>query len=265
MDEHSRSIARLLAVLEQLGSAPQPLTNQLLARRLKVPVSSMFRLLQKLVELGYVHFDPDGASYAIAAPLGDLGERLADAGCRSLPMRRLLASLRERIGYNISVWVPSGLHVRVAAVLPGRQTARGEITVPGEIRPPFSTPGLAIALSCTDAEVRALARHCRRRGLDLGRRFTTTAEVLEALRTFRKRGHVPGYNIIADGWALIAWPIPMPVALDPHRMGALSIGSQVPAMRRDEGRLQQIAAPLLAAYRDAVQKAGQIPRLGSGR
>jgi DNA-binding IclR family transcriptional regulator len=113
----SRSIARTLHVLEQLSVAPQPLTNGVLARQLKVPPSSMFRLLQKLAELRYVDFDESAATYSVAGRLGELGERLADAGCRSLPMRTLLARLTEITGRNALTWVRSGLKVRLATIL----------------------------------------------------------------------------------------------------------------------------------------------------
>lgn len=257
-DLRSRSIARVLEVLEQLSVAPQPLSNHTLARRLGVPASSMFRLLQKLAELGYVDFDASGATYAVSGRLGELGERLADAGCRSLPMRNLLIGLRDRTGYNAMVWVPSGIHVRLAAIVPGKAD-RGMTARPGELQMPFSTPGLAIALTYTDAEVRAVARHCRRRGIDIGKRFRTTAEVLQGLRTLRQRGHVPGYNIMADGWAMLAWPIPAPVALDPNRVGAVALGSRAPVMRREERRVVQLAEPLLAEYRNAVTKDNPLP------
>ncbi len=257
-DLRSRSIARVLEVLEQLSVAPQPLSNHTLARRLGVPASSMFRLLQKLAELGYVDFDDSGATYAVSGRLGELGERLADAGCRSLPMRNLLMGLRDLTGYNAMVWVPSGIHVRLAAIVSGK-IERGLAAIPGELSPPFDTPGLAIALTYTDAEVRAVARQCRRRGIEFGQRFRTTAEVLQGLRSLRPRGHVPGYNIMADGWAMLAWPIPIPVRLDPNRVGAVALGSRVPMMRRDERRILQLAEPLLAEYRSAVMKDNPLP------
>ena len=49
---------------------------QALARRLGIPASSMFRLLQRLVKQGYVDFDESGATYAVSGRLGELGDVL---------------------------------------------------------------------------------------------------------------------------------------------------------------------------------------------
>jgi DNA-binding IclR family transcriptional regulator len=255
--ESSRAVARVLEVLEHLSVAPQPLTNLALARRLGVPASSMFRLLQKLVDHGYVDFDESGANYAVSGRLGELGERLADAGCRSGPMRTLLTSLREATGYHAQVWIWSGLHVRLAAIMPGKGE-RGSASVPGELRLPFSTPGLAIAAQWTEAQIRSIARLCRRRDMALGGGFASVPDVLRALKTVRLNGYAAGYNKLSDGWAMIAWPVPIPVALDRNRIGAVAIGSRAPVLRSEERRVLQVAAPLLKAYRYALSAEGSL-------
>lgn len=255
--DSSRAVARVLEVLEHLSVAPQPMTNLALARRLGVPASSMFRLLQKLVDQGYVDFDESGATYAVSGRLGELGERLADAGCRSGPMRTLLTSLREATGHHAQAWIWSGLHVRLAAILPGKGE-RGAASVPGELRLPFSTPGLAIAMHWTEADVRAIARQCRRREIPLGPGFNSVPDVLRALKAVRQSGFAAGYNKISDGWAMIAWPVPIPVALDRNRIGAVAIGSRAPVLRSEERRVLQVAAPLLKAYRYALSAEGSL-------
>lgn len=255
--DNSRAVARVLDVLEHLSVAPQPLTNLALARRLGVPASSMFRLLQKLVDQGYVDFDESGATYAVSGRLGELGERLADAGCRSGPMRTLLTALRDATGHHAQAWVWSGLHVRLAGIIPGKGE-RGAASVPGELRFPFSTPGLAIAMHWTENDVRAIARQCRRREIPLGPGFSSVPDVLRALKTIRQNGFAAGYNKISDGWAMIAWPVPIPVALDRSRIGAVAIGSRAPVLRSEERRVLAAAAPLLKAYRYALSAEGSL-------
>ena len=223
--QQARTVARVIAVMEQLSLAPRSLSNLQLARTLGVPPSSMHRLLQKMIELGYVEFDSAGPSYGLSTRLGMLGERLADAGCRSLPMQRLLTALRDHTGYNIMVWVPSGMHVRLAAFMAGRLT-KTTLNPTRYLTAPFSTAGLAIAIRYTEAEVRQLALQCRRREEPLGRTFTTVAEVLRSLRGYRAVGHVSGYNMLADGWATLAWPLQ--ISLQPSRIGAIAIGGKPP-------------------------------------
>lgn len=250
--DSSRAVARVVEALEHLSVAPQPLTNQALARRLGIPGSSMFRLLQKLVEQGYVDFDEAGSTYAVSGRLGELGERLADAGCRSAPMRTLLTSLRDATGYHALAWISSGVHVRLAGYIEG-QAVHGSAPLLGDLRLPFSTPGLAIAMHWTEAQIREIARQCRRRDVALGHGFASLRDVLRALRVVRQNGYSAGYNKMSDGWAIIAWPVPIPVALDRDRIGAVAVGSSAQVMRSDEQRVLRAAAPLLKAYRAALR------------
>lgn len=243
--ERSRAVARVLGALEELSVAASPLTNHDLALRLGVPPASMYRLLQKLTSLGYVVYSSSHASYGVAPRLAELGERLTDAGCRAPPLRRLMSALRAETGDTISVWVRSGIYVRIAALLVGE--VRGATSnAPGEMTVPFSTPGLAIASQYSRDEVRALVAQCRRRRVTFGRRFNNISEIEKALREIRARGFVAGYNLRDDGWGVLAWPIP--VTLSPLRVGALTIGAPVAALRRDEARLVQLTQKLIATY-----------------
>ena len=249
MSENSRAVARSLGVLEQLSVAARPLTNEQLARALGIPASSCFRLLRKLLELGYVEFDAAGYCYSIGARLGDLAERLTDVACRSLPIRQLLTNLRNSTGFHVSIWVPSGVHVRIASLLAG--TRRGPTSnLPGETASPFSTPGIAIAFNYTDAEVRHLALQCRKHGETLGRDFSTVKDILRALRSHRVAGYVTGYNMRSDGWAMLAWPIP--VTLKPMRFGAVSLGAPVTLLRRQELELVRLTGAERERYLRAL-------------
>lgn len=249
----SRAVARVVEILQQLSLSPHPLTNREIALRIGAPASSVFRILRRLVAEEYLVFDPSTASYSISNRLGELGERIADADCRSPAMAQLVGQLRESLGFNVMVWVPSGLHVRMATLVRGVNVL-GTTSAPGELRSPFTTPGLAIALHYTDARVRDLVKQCRRRAIPLGRGFATAVDVLSVLRDCRSRGYVSGYNITGDGWAMISWPIPVPVQQDPRRIGSIAIGSRMNTLRKQESRLLQVAAPLLASYRLAVQE-----------
>jgi DNA-binding IclR family transcriptional regulator len=243
--ERSRAVARVRGTLEELSIAASPLSNHELALRLGVPPASMYRLLQKLASLGYIEYSSSHASYGVGPKLAELGERLADAGCRAPPLRRLMSALRAETGDTVTVWVRSGIHVRIAALLVGE--VRGATSnSPGELAMPFSTPGLAIASQYARDEVRALVAQCRRRRVTFGRRFGSISEIERALREIRTRGFAAGYNLRADGWGMLAWPIP--VTLTPVRFGALAIGAPVAVLRRDEAKLVLLTQKLIANY-----------------
>jgi IclR family transcriptional regulator, acetate operon repressor len=244
-NDQSRAVGRILAVLEELSIAASPLANHELASRLGVPVASMYRLLKKLCALGYVEKSGSEATYGVGPRLAELGERLADAGGRAPPLRRMMRALHTETGHYITVWVPSGVHVRIAALLVGR--IRGPSPgILGELGPPFSTPGLAIASQLPRDEVRALIAHCKRKRISLGRRFADLKDVDKALRTVRSRGFASGYNLRADGWGILAFPIT--ITRDPLRIGALVIGAHAAILRRDEEELVLIARKTIDRY-----------------
>lgn len=242
-------------MLEELSVAVTPLPNHELALRLGVPPASMYRLLQKLASLGYVDYDGTRASYGVGPRLAELGERLADAGGRSPQLRKMMTALRAETSAGITVWVPTGIHVRIAALLHGSNRGTRS-NVAGEIAGPFSTPGLAIASQMSREEVRALAAQCRRRHESFGPRFNTVAEVEKALAAVRSRGYASGYNLLGDGWGILGWPVQ--VTATPLRIGALCVAAPVGQLRRDETKIVPIVQKLLAAY--AREQANASPR-----
>ena len=245
MDDRSRSVARVIAILDQLSVSPRPMSNLELATELDVPASSMHRLLQKLTALGYIDCDADSARYSVAPRLSELGVRLAEVGGYSQPLRDLMGEIRDRTGQTVSVWVPSGAHVRISALLVG--TTRGASSrLPGELAEPFSTPGLAIAPQYNDDEIRKLIAMARRHGAPLGRGFTHLAQIRNAVKRVAKRGYLIGYNIRGDGWAMAAWPIP--VTISPPRPGCLAVGALVPEMRRRQDYLVDLVNGLRETY-----------------
>jgi IclR family acetate operon transcriptional repressor len=245
MDASSRSIARVVAVLEQLSVAPQPQSNLDLAHALGVPPSSMHRLLRKLVDLRYVECDPDTACYSVGPSLGELGNRLGEVGGYSKALQSLMSTLREMTGDTISIWIPSGAHVRISALLVGK--IRGQTSyAPGELQEPFSTPGLALAANYSAAEVRTLIAQARRRHVPLGRRFKRAKEINKAIDDVARRGYAVGYNMKFDGWGMLAWPITL--TKSPLRFGALAVGSPVHALRQKQAELVSTVERLRAIY-----------------
>ncbi len=251
MSDDARGVARVMSVLVQLSAATTPRSNQDLARQLGIPPSSMFRLLRRLMALGYIDFDASVAGYVITDALGELGERLADAGCRSPPVRRLIDQFAGISDHNIVIWVRSGFHVRIAASLPGKLSKVGSCK-PGELAAIFSTPGLALALHYSEPQIHELVTQCRRRKIELGRNFRSARDVLKALANCRQQGVVSGFNINGDGAATIAWPIPVPMDADPYRVGAIAVWGGASALRRREGAVIEAAKPLLASYRTTI-------------
>ena len=128
-----------------------------------------------------------------------------------------MSTLRDIAGDTVTIWVPSGAHIRISALLLGK--IRGHSSyAPGEVQEPFTTPGLAIATFYDAAQVRALIAHARRRHVPLGRRFQRVNEIAKAIEQVRQSGYATGYNMKSDGWGILAWPLT--ITKSPLRFGA---------------------------------------------
>lgn len=251
MSERSRSVGRVIAVLDQLSASPRPLSNLELALATDVPQSSMHRLLQKLTDLGYIDCEQGTACYSVSPRLSELGSRLANVGGYSRALTTLMSNIRAQTGFTVSVWVPSGAHVRISAVLVG--VLRGPRSrLPGEMAEPFSTPGLAIATHYTDDEVRKLAAIARRRRVPLGRSFKHISQVKKGIESVRKSGFGIGYNMLGDGWGMLAWPIP--ISRSPLRPGCLAVGAPVAQLRTQQDNLVTYVNDLLETYVDKLSR-----------
>jgi len=250
MEGSSRTVGRVLQVLEQFSVSPHPLTNGEIAARLRVPASSMHRLLQKLTQLGFLDIDADSASYAISPTLSGLGRRLADIGGYLPPLRTTMSALRAHTGGTVSIWLPAGVHMRLSAILLGRVPGTSTNTL-GELVEPFSTPGLAMATTYSREQLSHLTQAARRRGVQLGRRFRTMRDITSAVQQVSKRGYAVGFNLRSDGWGIIAWPVPM--SADQQRHGVIAVGMHVPELRSREQEIAAFAERLLQRYRKELR------------
>jgi DNA-binding IclR family transcriptional regulator len=205
----------------------------------------MYRLLKKMTELGYVDYSPAEATYVVSERLAMLGERLADAGCRTPQLRKLMSKIRTATGATVTLWVRTSLTVRLAAVLVGEVPGITSKAA-GEIATPFSTPGLAIASRYRRDELRLLITQCRRKQIELGRKYAHVTDIEQALRDVRNRGFAMGYNLRGDGWGMLAWPLD--IVTNPLRIGALAIGAPVATLRRDESKVVSVVEKLISEY-----------------
>ena len=87
----------------------------------------------------------------------------------------------------------------------------------------------------------------------MGRNLATVTDLFRALRVHREAGFVTGYNMLADGWGMLAWPIP--ITLNPRRVGAVSIGAPVETLRRHETVLVRLASSERNKYLNALRGA----------
>ena len=104
-----QSIERAFAVLEALGDGPLGVTE--LAARVRLPKSTVARLLAALATEGAVEQVPDGTHYRI-------GSRLVSLGARGRPTRSLIALTRPHlVGLAGAIGEAAGLSVPDAGLV----------------------------------------------------------------------------------------------------------------------------------------------------
>lgn len=97
-----KSAARTVDVLEVLSSqSGRPMRLQELAEQLGVPRSSMYALLQTLVERGWVRSDETGSLYRIGIRALLAGTSYLDSEPRLVTVRPILESIAEELGETI--------------------------------------------------------------------------------------------------------------------------------------------------------------------
>lgn len=97
-----KSAARTVEVLEVLGSLDgQPISLRQLAERMDVPRSSLYALLQTLVNRGWVRTDATGSLYAIGVRALLVGTSYIDGDPRLAAAKPHLDALAEQLGETV--------------------------------------------------------------------------------------------------------------------------------------------------------------------
>lgn len=152
-----KSAARTVEVLEVLGSLDgQPISLRQLAERMDVPRSSLYALLQTLVNRGWVRTDPTGSLYAIGVRALLVGTSYIDGDPRLTAAKPHLDDLGEQVGETVHFARLDGADVVYLATRESRQYLRPFSRV-GRRLPAYATSlGKAILAERTDAEVEKL-------------------------------------------------------------------------------------------------------------
>jgi DNA-binding IclR family transcriptional regulator len=225
----------------QFSRDERELSGAELARRLKVPRASIFRLLHTLEQLGFVERVGDSTQYRLGVAVLRLGfETLASMELTEHG-RPVLDTLRDATGYSAHLVVRDGREVvfvakaaghhalfhsiQVGARLPAHATVLGRILLAG-----MGAAGLGELFG--GAPLRAYTAH--------------TPTSIKKLKALIDQHQTQGYAISQSGFETGISTIAAPV-FDDRRTVIAAISITVPA--------QQIEAPRAAALAKAVQQA----------
>lgn len=182
------SVRNAIAVLRRLAGSTRPLSAGALSRTLNVPRSSMYQLLQVLIDEGLVVRLPEGHTYALGVGVFELGS----AYLRHEPLEHLARPLLARLAHEVNEAAqlgilnrnetlyllkeiplnPTALVTEVGVRLPAHLTASGRSILAGlpfkQVLAYFSSPGsfkkITEAGPGSVRELRALLRADQIRG-----------------------------------------------------------------------------------------------------
>lgn len=245
---HLRAIERALDVLDAFTERRQELTLKDLSLLLRVPESSLFRILLTLESRGYLVQKPDGA-YCLPAKLlygrvHERAERLREQ------MRPYLQKLARRFDETASLAYLFGERIQVLDTVETFQEVR-LTNKPGRVLPPHcSSLGKAItAFQPPERMDRILEVY------GLFRRTENTIVDRQALlaefEEIRRKGYaVDREESVAGGMCIGA-----PLTRDGQHVVA-SISMSVPMVRMSPEREQEIARAVLETAREAAAALG---------
>jgi len=157
MAENVQSLERAFGLLEALADAGRPLGVTELAGASGLPVGTIHRLLQTLVNLGYVRQAP-ARTYELGPGLVRLGVR-ATSGVVALA-RPLLTDLAERIGESVNLATLEGTRVVYLAHVPSSRSMRMFTEVGSRVPAHTTGVGKAMLARMPDAAVAAWVEEC---------------------------------------------------------------------------------------------------------
>lgn len=228
-----QAVSRALAILEALAQTGTPLRLARLTEQVGLRKSTTHRILQSLIELGYVEQEADTGRYAASLKLWELGSAVVVEH----PVRRAAASflqtLHKQTGETVSLLVRAGDDVlyleRLVSPRPVRFSAR-----PGSRAAALLTSG-GRAMLAADPDARAVVERTAealrdRRSIDIEAALSDLAEI-------RARG----YAISRDTPGVVSLGCALPV-----RVGQAAISVSAPTERLGDGGEARIAEALLS-------------------
>lgn len=244
-----QSLAKGFRVLEAFSADVEEMTLSEIADVADLDAGTTFRMLNTLVDLGYVARVPDSRRFRLTFKVLDLGfNAVARKDLRTL-VRPVLRSLVGELGEAASFGVLDGGDIIYLERMRAGLTRLGvEIRIGTPIPAAMSVIGRAIlAFLPRDALERALAAQPRH-GI-LVAPVPSRLTLLPALEEARERGYILQESMIAGGLRILAAPV---LDHDGIPVGAISIVRLMSYSSHEEMRARAVE-PVLAAARSIAR------------
>lgn len=250
-----QSLAKGFRVLEAFTAESDELTLSQIAARAELDPGTTYRMLNTLVDLGYVSRIPESKRFSLTLKILNLGfHAIAHTDLRSLVrpvLRGLVSETSEAASFAVLQGADVlylervragitrlGVDIRIGTTVPACQTAIGQSIL--AFLPAHEVERIEALSSFTSFASKALSR--------------PLSEVLEQIR---KDGYIITDSLFAEGLRILAVPV---LDIDGYPVGAISIAA--PAVRCSIEELERIALSVtIAAAKNigrALQASGSV-------
>ena len=241
----NNTLVKGMQLLESIVRSKSAMGVTELASRLDLGKSNVHRLLQALVELGYVRKNEEG-TYQASLKVWELGTaldpQLMIRSAARVPMQNLLDSIRETVHLSIL----DGAEVLYIAKLDSPEPVRAYSEVGGRAPAHCVATGKAILAWQGEDFLKQLAGR-------LTRHTESTITQPAALQEELQRVRANGYAVNRGEWRDSVWGVGAPIrSSNGTTLAALGISG--PALRVRPAHIKKYAAEVMAAA-DAVAKA----------
>jgi IclR family pca regulon transcriptional regulator len=244
-----QSLAKGFRVLEAFSAAEEEMTLSEIADVAALDAGTTFRMLNTLLDLGYVTRVPESRRFRLTLKVLDLGfHAVARKDLRAVA-RPVLRSLVGELGEAASFGVLDGGDViYIERVRAGLTRLGADIRIGTTIPAAVSIIGRAILAFLPKDELdRALAAQPRQG--PLAAPAPSRIRLLPELAEIRQRGYLLQESIIAGGLRILAAPV---LDLDGVPVGAISIAALM-ACSSDKDMRARAVDPVLAAARSIAR------------
>lgn len=246
---HVASVGKAFAVLKSFTSEAFELTLSEVAARADLDRGTAFRLIQTLIELGYLQAVPQSRRFRLGVACLDLGYTVLSHGSLRTIVEPLLRDLVPEVGDAASLGILDGGDViylaRVGAGLDRHKMDRR----PGTRIPAYSA-ALGHAMLAHLQRSEQIERLESRPRVKLSERTLTDLDALLArLDQVKKKGHAVSDGENAYGLRTLATPI-----LDAQGIVIAGLSVTVDALRMDMPTFRDQALPKLMRLTSTVQE-----------
>jgi len=234
-DPRETPLERTARILDAVAAAPDGLTVSRMAGLVGLPQPTTYRLVQRLVGIGYLEEVGSTRLFRLGRRLVALARSSGAATETDRVVRVLLQQLADETGMTAFVAFVSGRRIVVVEACPPA-TAVGPSVRDGSVYPTHATAsGRAILAFRPQDEIDAFLKDAPFAGFS-----PSTLTGADAFRTALRDVRDAGYATMKDELATGTWAIASPVPADgppSFSLGLVTLASLLPASGAKAGRL----------------------------